>query len=162
MGDLLELLDYLSLAAVLAVVPLLAPEQDRRLRRLAWMPSICVGAWLGLVVILYLSRSMLGESYAWIIYAGLVSIVCAILGGAAFLVWSVWGLLLSAESRRALVPYLAYACCVAAIGTCILILDRWDGVVALVMIGCGVIGLVMKWLGWSRSSGRKTSIGRTD
>ena len=161
-ADLRELLDYLSHAAVLALVPLLTPQKDRRLRRLAWMPILCVGVWSGLVVILYLSRASLGESYGWIIYSALVSIVFAILAGAAFLVWSIRGMWLSAESRWTLAPYLGYACCVAGIGSYILILDRWHGRLARVMIGCAVVGLVVKGIAWSMSRDPETSTGPTD
>lgn len=142
MNDLLELVDYLSLGAVVAAALPLVPRQKGWLRRLARMPIVCVGVWFGLVVILYLGRSMLGEGYAWILYGGLVSIVFASLGGAGYLGWATWHLTAPPESRRTSAPYLVYTLCALAVGGGLLMTDtQKPGVVAVVMLVYAVIGV---------------------
>jgi hypothetical protein len=145
-ADLLELVDYLSLGALVAATPLVAPRPRGWLRRLAWLPLIAAGAWTALVALLVLMSPALGESYAWIVYACLVSIVFALIEAAAYLTWAALALACSPVTRR--VAVLSLGVTIGAV--CVAVGLQWcggrPGTLALAMSVYALVGVAAWFL----------------
>jgi hypothetical protein len=146
-GDFLELVDYISFAAVLAALPPLVPHQRGWLRRLSLAPIICTGLWLAVVLaVAAAGHDAFTGDLGWLLPAWLASFFFAAVGSLFYVAWLVAALLLSPQARRALMPYALYAGCIAVAATVILMVDRGPGLLALLVLSWATVGIAIRAL----------------
>ncbi|MHC4625250.1 MAG: hypothetical protein ACYS4W_15250 [Planctomycetota bacterium] len=161
-GDFLELVDYISFAAVLAALPPLVPRQRGWMRRLSRAPIICTGLWLAVVLAVAAARDAFTGDLGWLLPAWLASVFFAAVGSLFYVAWLVAALLLSPQARRALIPYALYAGCIAVAATVILMADCWHGLLALLLLSCAIVGIVIRALVARTNHTQPKALGATE